>query len=670
MGEVYLADHPRLPRRDALKILKADVSADDDFRQRFIREADLAAALWHPNIVGVHDRGEVEGQLWISMDYVEGTSTAQLLADRYPAGLPPGDVAEIVTAVAAALDYAHNRGLLHRDVKPANIMIAHPDDEAERRILLSDFGIARRLDDVSGLTATNMTIGTVAYSAPEQLMGLDMDGRTDQYALAATAYHLLTGSPLFPESNPAVVISRHLNTTPPALADTRPELAPLDAVLDAALAKDPADRFDRCTDFAHAFAEIARPGDRAAAAAAPTLSAPMARKQPAATAVPPVPAAANHGKRRWRPRTLLSAATAVGVLTAIGVVGYAMQKKHNTASPAAAGPVLDGTYRLVYNSTQRTSNGAPAPLPASDEDTTWSAFRSLCRPAGCVATGTGLDKKNPQAARTPAITSVFHFTDGQWQQTPIRKQVDMPECLGVDGKVVAGAATIAGELSLEPQPDGTLRGVHTATVLTNECGNQGQVLQQPVVATRTGDLPLDVTVADPTGANPTPPTSTTAPPAAGLLLDGTYRFELDLGGGTVNGAPANSDDIRVTKWWAFRSSCTTTRCVATGASLADNTLHAATGDGHLLTFMDGRWQDTPYLLAPQPCATGGSADDSTMSWSLQPQKDGTLRGVQTITVLSNECGFQGNVYKTPLVATRTGDVSPNIIVADPALFLS
>ena len=139
--------------------------------------------------------------------------------------MPVEQVVRIVTAVASALDYAHKQGLLHRDVKPANIMLTHLDDDGEQRILLADFGIARNVDDISGLTTTNMTVGTVAYAAPEQLMGEDIDGRADQYALAATAYHLLTGSQLFPHSNPAVVISRHLNSPPPALADTRPDLA-------------------------------------------------------------------------------------------------------------------------------------------------------------------------------------------------------------------------------------------------------------------------------------------------------------------------------------------------------------------------------------------------------------------------------------------------------------
>jgi beta-N-acetylhexosaminidase len=248
MGEVYLAQHPRLPRRDALKLLPHDWSADAEYRARFNREADLASTLWHPNIVGVHDRGEDDDQLWISMDYVEGLDAARLLASKSRSGLDPHQVANIVTAVAGALDHAHDRGLLHRDIKPANIMVTTD----EQRILLADFGIVRSRNDISGLTATNFTVGTVAFAAPEQLMGEEIDGRADQYALAATAYNLLTGSHLFPNSNPAVVIGRHLNATPPTLSNTRPELAALDPVLAIALAKNPADRFRQCRDFAHA----------------------------------------------------------------------------------------------------------------------------------------------------------------------------------------------------------------------------------------------------------------------------------------------------------------------------------------------------------------------------------------------------------------------------------
>lgn len=276
MGEVYLAQHPRLPRRDALKLLARDVSADPIFRERFLREADLASTLWHPHIVGVHDRGEYHGQLWISMDNVDGQDAGSLITQKYPAGMPQELVTTIVTAVASALDYAHKKGLLHRDVKPANILLTHLDDDGEQRILLTDFGIARTIDDVSGLTATNTTLGTVAYTAPEQLMGDQIDGRADQYSLAATTYHLLTGTPLFDDSNPAVVISRHFNTEPPTLADTRPELAALDPVLAAGLAKDPNDRFATCADFARALAAQAC-ATAASTPAAPTTPAPVKR---------------------------------------------------------------------------------------------------------------------------------------------------------------------------------------------------------------------------------------------------------------------------------------------------------------------------------------------------------------------------------------------------------
>ena len=159
MGEVYLAEHPRLPRHDALKILPAEMSADHEFRERFNREAELAATLYHPHIVGVHDRGEFNGQLWISMDYIDGPDAGRLQREYYPAGMPPSEVVDILTAVADALDYAHDRGLLHRDVKPPNILLTTPA-RGRRRVLLADFGIARNAGEVSGLTDTNLTVRT------------------------------------------------------------------------------------------------------------------------------------------------------------------------------------------------------------------------------------------------------------------------------------------------------------------------------------------------------------------------------------------------------------------------------------------------------------------------------------------------------------------------------
>jgi serine/threonine-protein kinase len=253
MGEVYLVEHPRLPRRDALKVLAQHVSADPEYRERFNREAQNAATLSHPNIVAVYDRGEYEGQLWITMAYVEGTDASRLLEDKYRKGMPPDEVVQIVTAVADALDYAHQRQLLHRDVKPANILMAELDSGGWRA-MLADFGIARRVDDSSTLTQTNMTVGTVAYAAPEQLMGHPLDGRADQYSLAATAFELFTGSHLYLDRNPAVVISQHVSAPPPAIEDRKPELSGLGPVLSKALAKSPRDRYDTCMDFADALA--------------------------------------------------------------------------------------------------------------------------------------------------------------------------------------------------------------------------------------------------------------------------------------------------------------------------------------------------------------------------------------------------------------------------------
>lgn len=249
MGEVYVAQHPRLPRQDALKVLRPEMSTNQEFRERFLREADLTAALSHPNIVGVYDRGEFDGQLWISMEYVDGTDVSRLL--RSAGGVSDQQAVAIISAVAEALDYAHQHDLLHRDVKPANILIGDTDP-ANRRIKLADFGIARCANDSAGLTATNMTVGTVFYAAPEQLTGSVIDGRADQYALAATAFQLFTGAPPFENSNAAVIIGKHLSAPPPSLSQSRPDLAALDPVLAKALAKEPKDRFDKCADFARA----------------------------------------------------------------------------------------------------------------------------------------------------------------------------------------------------------------------------------------------------------------------------------------------------------------------------------------------------------------------------------------------------------------------------------
>jgi serine/threonine-protein kinase len=376
MGEVYLAQHPRLPRQDALKVLPATVSADQEYRERFHREADIAATLWHPHIVGVHDRGEYDGQIWISMDYVEGTDAGRLMRDRHPDGLPQREVLDIVSAVGEALDYAHARNLLHRDVKPANILLGHPES-GEQRILLADFGIARWTDDISGLTATNMTVGTVSYAAPEQLMGEQLDGRADQYALAATAFHLLTGTPPFQHSNPAVVISQHLTSTPPALASQRPELAALDPVLAKALAKKPADRYERCADFAHALAHQLGVG-----AAGDTRPATVATPAPVRRPV-------------LRPAVVVPAVLAVLLIVAIAVAALEFRRADDRPSESVAAP----TSSSVVPRPSSSPTAPPAAAPASPPNTVTGSPASTaaaapaaavvgadCSPAGSTAT--------------------------------------------------------------------------------------------------------------------------------------------------------------------------------------------------------------------------------------------------------------------------------------------
>jgi serine/threonine protein kinase, bacterial len=530
MAEVYLALHPRLPRRDVIKVLAEAVTADPEFRERFNREADLAATLWHPHIVGVHDRGEFNGQLWISMDYVEGTDAARLVKERYQDGMPIHEVCAILQAVAGALDYAHDRGLLHRDVKPANILLTHPED-GERRILLADFGVARHLGNISGITETNVAVGTVAYAAPEQLTGSNIDGRADQYALAATAFHLLTGAPPFQHSNSIAVISQHLHEDPPRLSDYRPDLAHLDDVFLKALAKQPEDRFERCRAFAAAvsgqFDAVSEPG-RGAQGGTALMTPPRRRGIRGAIA------AMNH---RFSSRTRWATALVCAVLIAIAATWSALYSfqpesppanipalasKPSVPEPSAApatpgGPMLNGTYQLTYDRSKQTTNGIP--IRHDGPATSWWAFRSVCTANGCAATGTQLDDANHQVASAAdgGHTYALRFVGGYWQGG---FQEERSGCTQPNGQVRATQQeTVAG--SLAPQADGTLRGTVTETVLSNECGAQGAVVRVPVVAARVGDVPAGVNLADPNQviSTSTTPSHPVSPVLGGLCSD-------------------------------------------------------------------------------------------------------------------------------------------------------
>ncbi|MEU1210211.1 protein kinase [Nocardia sp. NPDC005825] len=247
MGAVYLARHPRLPRWIALKLLNAEYHGDSETHARFEREADLAARLNHPGVVTVYDRGVEDGRLWIAMQYVDGIeaeSVTDMTAER---------AVEIVAATADALDYAHRVGVLHRDVKPANIMLARETREQQAGVLLTDFGIARLQEDTGRLTGSGSVMATLAYASPEQLQSQPVDHRADQYSLACTLFRLLTGVPLFRANDLGAIVKAHLYDNPPPIASLRPDLpATLDPVLARALAKNPDDRYPTCSDFAAA----------------------------------------------------------------------------------------------------------------------------------------------------------------------------------------------------------------------------------------------------------------------------------------------------------------------------------------------------------------------------------------------------------------------------------
>jgi serine/threonine-protein kinase len=505
-GAVYLVRDPRSSRWQVLKVLSPALSDDGEFRRRFLAESPTAASLSHPHIVRVRDRGEFDGQLYVVMDYVDGINAARLITDRFPAVAPVGEALAVVTAVAAALDHAHERGVLHRDVKPANILLPGRDD-GEQRILLSDFGITP-------------THGTVGYAAPEQLLGGHLDGRADQYALAATAFHLLTGAPPPPDQ------------APPRLSVQRPELASLDDVFARALAAEPADRFQTCRDFAEAANDQAgiSGGDRspqpalvaehpayarpsrddlddgvAVAKVRPASRRPASQRIPAALPPPAVPGP--RGRRRRK--ILLAAAAMVLVVALLAVALVAGRKTGSAPAPAvrpttspstaartpAALPVapvpLEGTYRLEVRRTQQTFDHTPDPQPP-DVDTWW-AFRTSCGARSCTAAGVLLDEADHGRPKSPGGQPVvLDFRDGRWVSRP---ETSAFPCIGRDGVQAIHATTQV--LSLRPQPQGDLVGEMAVTAQTDECGQRGAVLRAPAVATRSGDTLPDVAVPNP-----------------------------------------------------------------------------------------------------------------------------------------------------------------------------
>ena len=247
MGEVYLAEDLRLKRKVALKILSAPFAASGPFRERFLTESELAASIDHPNIVPIYEAGEADGYLFIAMRYVEGTD----LRARFRQGpLSATQAIDLLSQVGSALDLAHERGLVHRDVKPSNILVAPgAGHDGADHAYLADFGLTKRLSDGGGLSEDGQLIGTVDYVAPEQITGEEIDGRADVYSLGCLLFECLSGDPPFRRGSDIAVLFAHLEEPPPLLSERRPELPEaIDRVIAKALEKDRDARYQTCRE--------------------------------------------------------------------------------------------------------------------------------------------------------------------------------------------------------------------------------------------------------------------------------------------------------------------------------------------------------------------------------------------------------------------------------------
>jgi serine/threonine protein kinase len=314
MGAVYLATHDHLDRRVALKVIATDLALNEDFRTRFLRESQLAASLDHPNVIPIYDAGEVDGVLYLAMRYASGPSLQTLIRER--GHLSPARTLEIAAQIGGALDAAHRAGLVHRDVKPANILLAEP----ERHAYLCDFGLAKRTSS-SGVTQTGSFLGTVDYCSPEQIEGRSLDGRSDVYSLGCVLFECLTGGPPYERDSDFAVLQAHLTDPPPSLAAVGGDLpGALDRVIATATAKDPDDRFTTAGALASTFASALGAGPTRAAPAIPVAGEAETRVLPQRPRLP-------KPSRRW-----LAAALAAAVVVAAGVSALAIRGSDGASS--------------------------------------------------------------------------------------------------------------------------------------------------------------------------------------------------------------------------------------------------------------------------------------------------------------------------------------------------